>query len=168
MIATKRSKDRLIVGVLAGLAGNAAKLAAVELARRVGWTRVDGPQKAAGMLLTRASRSAPVGRVVGYLSDAVVAVVTGIGITYALSITGGSRAALKGAIIGDAVWCFGYGALASLGASRVAAATPKEAVAEFIGHTVFGAVSGAAATCIGDPALFDGTIPLTSPVPRQA
>lgn len=156
------------MGALAGLAGNAAKLATVELARRSKWTRVDGPQKAAGMLLARASRSAPVGRVVGYLSDAVVAIVTGIGITYALSMAGGSRAALKGAIIGDAMWCFGYGALASLGASRVDTATPGEAVTEFIGHTVFGAVAGAAATCLGDPALFDGTIPLTSPVPRRA
>lgn len=166
MIVTKRSTDRLIVGALAGLAGNAAKLATVELARRTGWTRVDGPQKAAGMLLAHTARATPTGRLVGYLSDAMVAIVTGVGITYGLSMTGGSRAALKGAIIGDAMWSFGYGALASLGASRVAAATPREALTEFIGHTIFGAVSGTVATCIGDPGLFDGTVPLTSSRPN--
>lgn len=117
------------------------------------------------MLLPHTARATPIGRLVGYLADAMVAITTGVGITYGLSMTGGSRAALKGAIIGDAMWSYGYGALASLGATRVKDITPREALAEFVGHTIFGAVSGKVATCIGDKALFDGTIPLTSSRP---
>lgn len=67
--------DRIVLGTIAGLIGNLAKLAVTGRARNT-----------------------------GILNDATIAAAVGVAATYVLSATGKDRAALKGAILGVGAW----------------------------------------------------------------
>ncbi|MCL6638223.1 MAG: hypothetical protein K6T80_00900 [Firmicutes bacterium] len=157
-----RIKDRLILGVLAGLGGNIAKTIIVEIAKRCNLAEIDGPEKAAGMLVPPYKIADPVGKAVGYLADNVVASMLGIVTVYGLSISGKDKAVLKGALTGQAMWAMFYGVLANMGATKVQPVSPKSVLSEFAGHTAYGALTAYLATRLGDPGLFKDKIPLSA------
>ncbi|MEW6424536.1 MAG: hypothetical protein AB1523_07275 [Bacillota bacterium] len=153
-------KDRMILGVIAGLGGNAAKLLICALLKRAKWVESMGPERAAGMLVSPHRVTQPEGRVVGFLADGVIACMLGIATVYALSIMGKDKAVIKGAIAGKMMWTTLYGMLGNLGATKIEPVSPKTVLSEFLGHTAFGVLTACLAAGLGDPGLFDGRIPL--------
>lgn len=160
-----RIKDRLLLGVVAGLGGNVAKSIIVKVAQKFKLAEFNGSTKAAGMLVPPHKIAEPTGRVIGHITDNIIACILGVGTVFMLSITGKDKAVLKGALTGQAMWCGLYGMLATMGATKINPGSTKTVLSEFIGHTAYGAVTAGLAEKLGDPGLFNGTIPLsTSPV----
>ncbi len=153
-------EDRLLLGAIAGLGGNILKLSILEIAKRLKWAEFNGTDAATGILLPAHKVAEPKGKLVGILGDATIAGVLGVTITYVLSITGKDKALFKGASSGMFMWTALYGAMGSIGLTKVKPSSPKTVLSQFIGHAAFGAVAAALATQLGDPSLFTGKIPL--------
>ncbi|CAA7601659.1 Hypothetical protein DEACI_2326 [Acididesulfobacillus acetoxydans] len=155
-----RIKDRVLLGVAAGLGANAAKQTLDSIFRKLKWLEIDGRERAAGMLISPHKLAKKSGRLVGYIADNTVASLIGIGTVYALSVVGKEKAALKGAITGEAAWTGLYGVLGTMGATKVAPADPATVLSEFASHTVFGVLAATIASKLGDESLFNGSKPL--------
>lgn len=153
-------KDRILLGFVAGLGGNAVKTAIGKLARKLNWSEFNGTEKAAGMLLPAHKVTTPGGKLVGYIADNVIAGMLGVATVYMLSVAGKDRAALKGALSGQVMWSVLYGVFSTLGATKVYPPAPKTVLTEFAGHTAYGAVTATLATRLGNRGLFDRSIPL--------
>jgi hypothetical protein len=161
-------KDRFLLGAVAGLGGNLVKTAIVKLAKRFNWSEFNGSEKAAGMLLPAHKITQPSGRLVGYIADNVIAITLGTAAVYMLSLAGRDKAALKGALSGQVMWSIFYGVLSTMGATQVHPPAPKTVLTEFVAHTAYGAATAALATKLGDPDLFNGSVPLiASPVGKN-
>lgn len=158
-----KMRDRLLLGIVSGVVGGAAKnLVGFMLARnRV--TEFSGPERASGMLLPAHKVITPQGTLVGWLADTAVAGLLGVVSVYVLSMTGKEKAALKGALTtGGVAWMGLYGALGTMGATRVQAMQPSTVLSEFVSHTIFGAVTATTAAYLGHEDLFNGNIPLVA------
>jgi len=155
-------KDRLLLGVVAGLGGNLVKLAIGRIAKEKNLAEINGPEKAAGMLIPPHRLTDPLGKVAGYLADSVIAGIIGIAFVYTLSVTGKDKAVLKGALIGQAAWTALYGVLATMGATRVHPVSSKTVLSDLIGHTAYGAATACLIARLGDPGLFTGKVPLSA------
>jgi hypothetical protein len=154
--------DRLMLGFVAGLGGNIAKLAIGTLAQRLNISEIDGPGIAAGMLTPAYKLISPEGKAVGILADSVIAGLLGVGTVYMLSITGKDKALLKGALTGQVMWQSLYGVMATMGATKVQPFSPKTVLTEFVSHTAYGTVAAAIAVKLGDDKLFTGAAPLNA------
>ncbi|MBS3885636.1 MAG: hypothetical protein KGZ41_08035 [Dethiobacter sp.] len=161
-------KDRLILGIVCGLAGNVAKMSLMSLAKKRNWAEITGPEKSAGMLLPAHRAYSPSGKIVGTVADNVVATMLGVGTVYMLTFTGKDKALLKGFAFGEATWVSFYGVLSTMGATLVGPLSPKTVLCEMVGHAVFGAAATLTATTLGDPALFRNTEQLPVSAPLQA
>ncbi len=124
-------KDRMILGVVAGLGANAVKLAISSVFQKLNWSEIGGPERAAGMLIPPHLLLKNLGKLVGYLADAAVAGLIGSVSVYAFSFFGKDKAVLKGALAGQATWTFLYGVLGTMGATKVAPVGPKTVLTEF-------------------------------------
>ncbi|NMB00380.1 MAG: hypothetical protein GX971_02490 [Firmicutes bacterium] len=156
-----KMRDRLLLGVISGLAGGAVKNVVGSILMKSHASEFGGPARAAGMLLPAHKIATPQGRLVGWLADTAIAGLLGIASVYMLSVTGKDNAALKGAITtGGVAWMGLYGVLGTLGATRVEPGHPRTVLSEFITHSIYGAVTGATACYLGDEGLFNGEIPL--------
>jgi len=155
----KKIRDRLQLGVVAGLTGVVVKDLVGGLLSRAGWAEERGPQRAAGMLLPAYKIYTPLGRLAGWLADAAVGSLLGIASVYTLSFTGKDRAALKGLTTGALAWVGLYGVMGNIGATTVRPVQPKTVISEFINHAVYGVVTTATAAYLGDEQLFEGGIP---------
>ena len=155
----KKVRDRLQLGVIAGLTGVAVKDLVGGLITRAGRAEDPGPQRAAGMLLPAYKIATPLGRAAGWLADAAVGSLLGITSVYVLSFTGKDRAVLKGLTTGALAWVGLYGVLGNMGATNVRTVQPKTALSEFITHAVYGVVTVSTAAYLGDDELFGGGIP---------
>lgn len=156
----KKIKDRMLLGVIGGVAGNLVKLSLGYYFKKKKLAEIDGPERAAGMLVPPHTIFTKEGKIVGYLADGAVGSLLGVSMVYLLSITGKNQGVLKGAATGQAMWTFLYGVLGTLGATKVNAATPKTVLSEYISHTAYGLVTACVVLGLGEKGLFDGTIPL--------
>jgi len=155
-------KDRIILGVIAGLGGNLIKNIIGRSCMRYGLAELNGPERAAGMLLPGYKIATFQGRLVGYIADGVIASILGLGTVYALSLTGKDKAITKGVLSGLAAWTTLYGALGTMGATKVGPVSSKTVLVELVAHTAYGATTAYLATKLGDPSLFDGRQPLSA------
>lgn len=73
-----RLSDRVILGTICGLSANIVKTGVMALARRLGWADIDGPEKAAGMLIPPHFLAQRAGRVVGVIADNAIGALLGI------------------------------------------------------------------------------------------
>lgn len=154
----QKIKDRIMLGVLTGLAGNVVKLSITKVAKKLGWADIDGPVKAAGMIVPTYKTATSGGMAVGYITDSIIAAILGITTVYLLSFTGKDKAALKGAFSGQAMWGILYGMLSTMGATKISPVYPRTALTEFVAHTAYGATATTVAALLGDPSLFTGNI----------
>lgn len=164
-----KMRDRLLLGVVSGLAGATAKNVVSEILMRNKVAEFGGPARAAGMLLPAHKVATPLGELVGWLADTAIASVLGVVSVYVLTLTGKDKAAVKGAIAtGGIAWMGLYGVLGTMGATRVSSASAKTVLSEFLTHTVYGAVTGAVAAYLGEDGLFTGEIPITAATTKVA
>ena len=161
-------KDRVLLGFAAGLGANTLKLSLGLIFKKLKWADIDGPVRAAGMLIPPHTVAKKSGKLVGYLADSAIASLIGIGAVYSLSVTGKDKSAFKGAMFGQAAWTFLYGALGTMGATKINPVSPGTVLSEFASHTAYGALVTTLATKLGDSSLFDGSNPICiSPIKLQ-
>ena len=158
----RKIKDRMLLGVIAGLGGNVVKLTLSTIFQKLKWAELGSPERAAGMLIPPHTLMHKKGRMVGYLADSVVSGLLGTASVYAFSTFGKNKATLKGALAGQASWTFLYGVLGTMGVTKVSPVSPNTVLSEFVSHTAFGATSAFIITRLGDSSLFDGTIPISA------
>lgn len=158
----EKNKDRLLLGMIAGLGGNMVKVGLMQIAKAMKLAEFDGAETAAGIMLPAHKLAEPRGRLVGHIGDSIIAAFLGTATTYILSVTGKDKAILKGTAAGIFMWTALYGALGGVGISKVRPASPKTVISQFIAHGAFGAAAAILVTRLGDPGLFSGKIPLNA------
>lgn len=153
-------RDRILLGLVAGLAGNAAKNAVGHIFVKRNIAEYGGPARAAGMLVPAHKIMTPSGRIVGWIADTAIGGMLGVATVYVLSFTGKDKAILKSLVtVGSGAWTALYGVLGTMGATKVRLPGPGTVLVEFLTHTVYGAVAGGVAAYLGDEDLFNGKIP---------
>ncbi|MGE5559763.1 MAG: hypothetical protein ACM3XN_01745 [Chloroflexota bacterium] len=155
-----RVKDRLIVGIISGVAGGVAASAFNQAGEWLGWFKSDATAKAAAPFIGRRVRK-PLGHAVGLANQATQAMAVGAMVTYALSLTGPRAAALKGMAVASMANSIVFGTLAAtIGAQS---REPRAAAGGLAAGLVMGAVTGCVAARIGDPSLYNGETPVLAP-----
>ena len=154
--------DRVILGIISGVGANLVKTVLMDISRRIGWASINGAERAAGMLIPPHFLARKTGRAVGIIADYAIGGLLGVGTVYALSMTGKDNALLKGALTGQAMWTMLYGALGTMGATRVGPSEPTTVLSEFAAHTAYGTTAAFLATSLGDERLFNGRQPFSA------
>lgn len=151
----QKIKDRMIVGILAGLGANVVKNFLGLTAMKFGLAEIDGPHRAAGLLVPPHKIADPKGKLVGFIADSVMAGTLGVLTLSGLSMFGKKHAVIKGGLAGAGMWTILYGALGTMGATKVNPVSPSTVLAEFVEHTAFGAVTATLITQMGDESIFN-------------
>lgn len=150
-------KDRMILGTLAGLGANIVKNILGASAMKLELAEIDGPHRAAGMLVPPHKIADPKGKLVGVLADSIMAGTLGVASLSILKLFGKKHAVIKGGLVGAGMWTMLYGVLGTLGATKVNPVSPSTVLTEFVEHTVFGAVTAGLITKMADPSIFNKT-----------
>ena len=95
----RKVKDRMLLGIIAGLGGNVVKLTLSTIFQKLKWAEIGGPERAAGMLIPPHTLMHRKGRLVGYLADSVVSGLIGTASVYAFSTFGKNKAIIKGLLL---------------------------------------------------------------------
>ncbi|MGI6685199.1 MAG: hypothetical protein ACOX47_06940 [Bacillota bacterium] len=151
----KKLTDRFLLGVIAGLGGNIAKITVEHFFNRTGFSQSNGHTTAAGIFLKKSDINTPYGKLVGYIADNMIAGGLGVTCTYWATLMGKDNYLLKGAALGAGEWTALYGVLSKLGATAIFPIKPKDAFATYLSHLAFGAVKMAIAVNLGDSRLFN-------------
>ena len=148
----QRIKDRLILGLIAGFGANLVKEAIAETGVRSGLTKYTCRRMVPLLLLRKKDANTWKGKVLGTTTDFTVAGMTGVLITYVLSLTGKDYGPLKGAMVAngilDQVFNFYAGLL-----PEVRKDPNSNLVCRGI-HTVFGVTAVYLITWLGNRSLF--------------
>ncbi len=106
------------------------------------------------IFLKKSDLSSPYGKAVGIIADNMIAMGLGVTCIYWLTLMGKDKNILKGAGLGAAEWAVLYGVASRIGATSIFPVKPKDALATFISHLVFGITKMTIAVNIGDERLF--------------
>lgn len=150
----KKVSDRFFLGIISGLGGNLAKIAVEQVFNKSGFSKSNAHTTAAGIFLKKSEVASPYGRVVGIIADNMIAAGLGVACTYWLTLMGKDKYLIKGAGLGAAEWGTLYGVFSRLGATAIYPVKPKEALATFVSHLVFGLTKMVIAVNLGDGRLF--------------
>lgn len=150
----KKITDRFWLGVISGLGGNIAKIAVESFLNRIGFSEGNGRTTAAGIFLKKSDINNPYGKAVGLIADNMIAAGLGVSCSYWLTLMGKDKYLLKGAGLGAAEWAVLYGVLSKFGATAIFPVKPKDALATYISHLVFGVTKITITRHLGDERLF--------------
>lgn len=153
----KKIDDPIVLGIVAGLAGNCVKLAGNLLNRFVlRESDTTYPEIAAGLFMTKRARDTLTGRVVGAIADFALGGALGVPMVYILRYTGRDHAALKGAGLGHLAWTIMYGTIGrGMGPKKgVFPLNEDTNLSAFINHTWYGMTTALLASKLGDNSLF--------------
>lgn len=143
-------RDRITLGVVSGLIGNAAKNA-VDALLRVGKPDQMGfSEMAAGIFIPRREAATGAGRLLGRIADYGLAAVYGIPTVYLLSRTGSDKLLLKGSLMGVLTWGLGLGLARNLGVGKARPLGAGANLRMLLAHVVGGMVTAQAAVSLGD------------------
>ncbi|KJS87820.1 MAG: hypothetical protein JM58_02955 [Peptococcaceae bacterium BICA1-8] len=149
----QRIKDRLFLGLLAGLGANLVKEAIAETGVRSGLTKYTCRRMIPFVILNKKEAKTWKGWVLGTTTDMTIAGLTGILLTYTLSFTGKDYSRLKGIIVSNGILDQVFNVFA-----RVLPHVRKEPNSNLLCrgiHAVFGITAASIITTWGDPALFE-------------
>ncbi len=160
----QKIKDRVFLGLVAGLGANLLKEAIAETGVRTGLTKYTCRRMAPYFFLNKKDAKTWKGWVIGTSTDMTVAGLTGILTAYTLSYTGKDYSCLKGVLISNGLLDQVFG-----GFSRALPYVRKDPNSNLLCrgiHTVFGITAALIITSLGDPSLFDQSTPIKN-VERQ-
>lgn len=150
----KKITDRFLLGTIAGLVGNIAKVAVEKIATNTIGFEESGAKKAAGIFLEKRDVSTIQGKIIGNIADNMIATGLGVICVYWLTLMGKDYYLLKGAALGSAEWATLYGALSNMGATNIYPTKPKDGLVQWFSHVTFGIVKICIVARLGDERLF--------------
>lgn len=149
-------KDRITLGVVAGLCGNVVKTVIDEMSLRKKVSQRSFRATASGVWVSKKKEADNYkGQILGGLLDFGMACLGGIGTVYVLSGTGRDKLITKGIVSGITI---GSGITALLSAFPQNKVRPKDAASNLsymFCHAVYGLVTVFVAAKLGDKSLFD-------------
>jgi hypothetical protein len=150
----QKIKDRIVLGIVAGLTANLAKQAIEWTAYNRNLAREVGADKGAGFLLPTDKIRTNMGRCIGLVADSTIAAGMGILGAYFLTFTGKDHPIIKGACMGNATWAIAYGILTRMGISSSVHRDRRTTAVAWLSHTTFGITKFMVLNKLGDPSLF--------------
>lgn len=149
-------KDRVLLGVIAGLCGNLVKTAIDEVSLKKKISQRSFRETASGVWVsTQKEASSAKGQILGGLLDFGMGTLGGIGIVYLLSKTGRDHLVTKGLVSGITT---GSAITALLSAFPQNKVRPKDAASNLsymLSHAAFGLITTFVAAKLGDKSLYD-------------
>lgn len=159
--------DRVMLGLVAGFAGNLVKTAIDEISLRGKISQRSFRETASGVWVDKRSEATdPKGQVLGSLFDFGMSSLGGVGVVHLLSKTGRDHVIAKGVVSGITIGSTITAALSVFPANKV---RPKDAASNLsymVAHAAYGVVVAAVAAYAGDPALFDAA-PINDYIPSD-
>ncbi len=151
----KKIKDRIILGAVCGLIAGAIGRATNAIEFKTGLTDITADQLGSGLFMPKRDAKANTieSKIIASLVNNTIVGVTGVIVTYILSVTGRDKAIIKGVGMGALQWVGIYGLMSRLGLT-VKSKKPIAHILSFFDHAVFGATIGLLASKIGDDSLF--------------
>jgi hypothetical protein len=149
----QRIKDRLFLGLIAGLGANLIKEAIAETGIHSGLTKYSCRRMIPLILLNKKEARTWKGWALGTTTDMTIAGLTGILITYTLSFTGKDYSRLKGIIVSNGLLDQLFNAF-SMTLPQVKKEPNSNLICRGI-HAIFGITAAFIITSLGHPALFD-------------
>lgn len=149
-------KDRVTLGVIAGLCGNLVKTAIDEISLKKKISQRSFRETASGVWVSNQKEASNVkGQILGGLLDFGVGTLGGIASVYLLSKTGRDQLATKGIVSGITI---GSAITALLSVFPQNKVRPKDAASNLsymASHAAYGLVTTFVAAKLGDPSLYD-------------
>lgn len=149
-------KDRIILGAIAGLAGNVVKTIIDEISLKKKISQRSFRSTAAGVWVSKKSEATNLnGQILGSLLDSGMGTLGGIGIVFLLTKTGRDHIVTKGLISGIGMGSFINFILGTLPQNQL---RPKDAASNLsymLSHAAYGVVATIAAAKLGHPSLYD-------------
>lgn len=149
-------KDRIVLGVVAGLAGNVVKMVIDEVSLKKRISQRSFRETAAGVWVSSSKEAKSInGQLLGGLLDFGMGALGGISSVYLLSKTGRDHIAVKGITSGIAIGSFITFIMGTLPKNTV---RPKDAASNLsymLSHAGYGLVTTFIAAKLGHPSLYD-------------
>lgn len=149
-------KDRIMLGMIAGIAGNAVKTVIDEVSIKKKISQRSFRETAAGIWVSPKGEATNLkGQILGGLLDFGMASMGGVGIVHLLSKTGRDHVITKGVLSGIAIGSFITALVSAFPQNRI---RPKDAASNLsymASHAVYGIAAAAVACELGHPSLFD-------------
>jgi hypothetical protein len=148
-------KDRVLLGTIAGLAGNLVKTAIDEISLRMKVSQRSFRVTAAGVWLPTAQEADSLRvQVLGGILDSGMAILGGVGTVQLLTTTGKDQLMVKGIVSGVALGSMITAMMSGLIRNKV---QPKDAASNLsymLSHAAYGLVTTYVAAKLGDASLF--------------
>lgn len=152
-------KDRILLGVIAGLAGNTVKTIIDEISLKQKISQRSFRNTAAGVWVTKKSEVTNInGQILGGLLDFGMATLGGIGTVYMLTKTGRDHIITKGLISGIGMGSSINFVLGTLPQNQI---RPKDAASNLsymLSHAVYGLITTFVVAKLGHPSLYSRPI----------
>jgi len=148
-------KDRVTLGIVAGLAGNLVKTLIDEVSTKKKISQRSFRGTAAGAWVSKKESTGTNGQLLGGLLDFGMGSLGGVGTVYLLSTTGKDHLVTKGLLTGISMGSLITFALAAVPTNK---AKPKDAASNLsylVSHAAYGLVTTFVAAKLGDPSLYD-------------
>lgn len=148
-------KDRVFLGVVAGLAGNLVKTLIDEISTKQKISQRSFRGTAAGAWVSQKESTITNGQILGGLLDFGMGSMGGVGMVYLLSATGKDHLVTKGILTGISMGSLITFVLSAVPTNK---AKPKDAASNLsylVSHAAYGLVTTFVAAKLGDPSLYD-------------
>lgn len=147
-------RDRITLGIITGLVGNAAKNVVDMALGGKKPARLDFAGIAARVFVPEREATTGAGRLLGKVADYGLAAVYGIPTVYLLSFTGADKHLLKGSLMGVLTWGFGLGLARKMGLGDAHPLGAGTNLRMLVAHVAGGMVTAQLAVSLGAPELF--------------
>lgn len=148
----KKIKDRVLLGVIAGMLGSVPGRVLNKIEFEVGITDSRYEEMAAKLFVSNKDAHSQRGKAVGKIANGLLTNAVGISTAYTLSATGRDYALLKGIGITSLAWLGIYGL--STQAQVRKSKKPLAALLSYMDHIIFGATTALVVKNLGDESLF--------------
>jgi hypothetical protein len=149
-------KDRILLGTMAGLAGDIFKTVIDEISHRKKLSQRSFRETAAGVWVKKSSEAKSIeGQVLGGLLDFGMSIAGGIGTVYLLTETGRDHLITKGIISGIGLGSFINFLIGSLPQNKIKPTDATSNLSYMVSHATYGLVTTAMVAKLGHASLFD-------------
>jgi len=149
-------KDRFVLGLISGLAGNVLKMVVDEVSLRNKISQRSFRATAAGVYVAKKKQAdAPLGQLLGGLFDFGFASLGGVATVYFLSKTGRDHLMIKGAASGLIIGSITTSLLSGLPTNKVKPKDPASNLSCMVSHVVYGLATTGVAAYLDHPSIYD-------------